>query len=147
MIRPAAAADLDRVREIVEAAYTKYVPRIGRRPAPMDDDYGIRLQQGALFVLEDTGKVAGLLVIEPRADHLFVHNMAVDPARHGAGFGRRLMVFAEDQARAQGLFELRLFTNEKMTENVALYRHLGFEVTHRVEEDGFRRVYLRKTLA
>ncbi len=146
MIRQAAADDLDRVREIVEAAYTKYVPRIGRRPAPMDDDYGKRLQDGALFVLEDAGAVTGVLVIEPRADHLVVHNVAVDPAHQGAGFGLRLMVFAEDQARAQGLFELRLFTNEKMTENVALYRHLGFEVTHRVEEDGYRRVYLRKKL-
>jgi len=33
-----------------------------------------------------------------------------------------------------------------MTENLALYAHLGFTETHRVTEDGFRRVYMRRIL-
>lgn len=37
-VKIATRDDVDRIRDIVIAAYSKYVPRIGRRPAPMDAD-------------------------------------------------------------------------------------------------------------
>jgi hypothetical protein len=42
---------------------------------------------------------------------------------------------------------VRLYTNEAMTENIALYSRIGFMETHRAEERGLRRVYMIKTLA
>lgn len=41
------------------------------------------------------------------------------------------MTFAEEQATAHGLQEVRLYTNEKMHENLAIYARLGFEETGR----------------
>ena len=41
---------------------------------------------------------------------------------------------------------LRLYTNVAMTENLAMYRHLGFVETHRAVEDGYHRVHLRYRL-
>lgn len=38
-ISPASVADADAIKQLVTAAYTKYVDRIGREPAPMTIDY------------------------------------------------------------------------------------------------------------
>ena len=75
-----------------------------------------------------------------------VENVAVHPDHQGRGLGRRLLDFAEAEARAAGLPELRLYTNEAMTENLALYRHFGHEEVDRRAEHGYRRVFLRKRL-
>jgi hypothetical protein len=39
-----------------------------------------------------------------------------------------------------------LYTNEAMVENLRLYRRLGFVETDRRVEDGYRRVFFRKSL-
>jgi ribosomal protein S18 acetylase RimI-like enzyme len=78
---------------------------------------------------------------------MFIENVAVDPDYQGQGFGRRLMAFAEDQARAALLPEVRLYTNEAMTENLVFYAQLGFEETSRHIHEGYNRVFLRKTLS
>ena len=39
-----------------------------------------------------------------------------------------------------------LYTHVLMVENVAIYRRLGFEETHRVTEKGYDRVYMAKDL-
>jgi hypothetical protein len=57
-----------------------------------------------------------------------------------------LLAFAEKQAGSASLAEVRLYTNEAMTENLAFYGRLGFEETGRRFEDGYKRVFLRKTL-
>ena len=41
---------------------------------------------------------------------------------------------------------LSLYTNEVMTENQAIYTHLGYREVDRHTEDGYRRVYMEKLL-
>jgi ribosomal protein S18 acetylase RimI-like enzyme len=67
----------------------------------------------------------------PEPEVLLVENVAVRPSLHGRGLGRRLLAFAEDEARRLGLPAVRLYTNEKMGRNIALYEKLGYEVTGR----------------
>lgn len=131
------------MREIVAAAYGVYVERIGRRPAPMDDDYDERLRDGRLYVADD-GSVAGLIVLVPASDHLLVENVAVHPARQGEGIGRALLTYAEEYARELGLPELQLYTNAAMTENLAFYARLGYREVDRRTEEGFQRVFFSK---
>jgi ribosomal protein S18 acetylase RimI-like enzyme len=145
VVRPAEPAEAPLLREIVERAYAAYIERIGRRPAPMDDDYEAKIRRGEAFVADD-GAVAGLIVLVERADHLLVENVAVAPPRQGAGVGRTLLAYAESHAAARGLHELRLYTNEAMTENLAFYPRLGYREVGRRLEDGFRRVYYSKRL-
>jgi len=57
-----------------------------------------------------------------------------------------LLAFAEEQARALRLAEIRLYTNEAMTANLAYYPRHGYTETHRAQEDGFRRVFFAKKL-
>jgi ribosomal protein S18 acetylase RimI-like enzyme len=146
ILREAVPDDREAVERLVEAAYGLYVERIGKRPAPMDADYAALIDAGLVTVAERGGALAGILVLVPMADHLLVENVAVDPAAQRTGVGRLLMARAEDEARALGLSELRLYTNEKMVENLTWYPRLGYRETERRAESGFARVFFVKTL-
>ena len=90
--------------------------------------------------------MVGVLVIRAAGDALELENVAVDPGHQGRGHGRALIAFAERQARELGLSEVTLYTNEAMVENLRLYPRLGFVETGRRVEDGYRRVFFRKSL-
>jgi ribosomal protein S18 acetylase RimI-like enzyme len=64
----------------------------------------------------------------------------------GKGLGRALIDHAAAEARRRRLSALRLHTNVTMTENIAMYRHLGFVETNRGIENGFHRVHMRREL-
>jgi predicted N-acetyltransferase YhbS len=88
----------------------------------------------------------GLIVLVPARDHLLLENIAVRPGWQGRGVGHRLMRFAEHEAIRLGLPAVVLYTNELMTENLKYYGRRGYVETHRAEQGGFRRVFLRKQL-
>ena len=146
-IRPAERRDAAVVRDLVRAAYSKYVERIGKEPAPMLEDYDALIRAGEVWVWDEGGEVLGVLVMRPAEDHLFVDNVAVAPGHQGRGLGRELLAFAEERARREGLPEVRLYTNEKMHENLAVYARLGFEETGRGVDGGYQRVFMRKRLS
>ena len=147
MIRPAEPGDRAAVEAIVDAAYSIYLERIGKAPSPMLDDYARLIAAGAVSVLDDPdGTIAALIVLLPKPDHLLLDNIAVRPDRQGRGLGRRLIAFAESETRRLGYAELRLYTHEKMTENIALYRRLGFRETGRGREAGYDRVFMVKPI-
>jgi ribosomal protein S18 acetylase RimI-like enzyme len=142
--RPATAADLPAIREVVGAAYARYLSRMDQPPAPMLADYGAAVDAGQLWV---TGQpVAGLIELTEAGDALHVGNVAVHPGSQGTGLGRLLMDFAERRSILLGLTRLSLYTNEVMTENQAIYTHLGFREVDRHTEDGYRRIYMEKLL-
>ena len=134
------------VRDLVRMAYSKYVERIGKEPAPMLEDYDALIRAGEVWVWDEGGEVLGVLVMRPADDHLFVDNVAVAPRHQGRGLGRELLAFAEERAEREGLPEVRLYTNEKMHENLAVYARLGFEETGRRLDGGYQRVFMRKWL-
>jgi ribosomal protein S18 acetylase RimI-like enzyme len=144
-IRPSRVADVPTVRDIVERSYEVYVERIGRRPAPMDDDYAEKMREGHLFVAEDDS-VIGLIVLIRKRDHVLIENVAVDPRRQGTGVGRALLDYAETRTRRDRLRVVRLYTNAAMTENLILYHRLGYREDDRRGEGGFERVFLSKRL-
>ena len=144
MIRPAAPADVDAVAAIVQAAYAHYIPRLGRKPAPMEDDHAAQIAAGCTWVAELEAQLVGVLVLVPAHDHLLIENVAVDPARRGQGLGTALLRFAETECRRRRLPELRLYTNQKMVENIAMYARHGYTETGRAAEAGFERVFFSK---
>ena len=52
----------------------------------------------------------------------------------------------EDQARRGGFVAVELYTNEKMFENIEMYRRLGYVECDRRNLDGYDRVFFRKAL-
>lgn len=144
-IRPATASEADVVTELVDTAFQHYVPRIGIRPAPMDSDYPVLIEQGAVWLASDnSGTVRGVLVLLAQSDHLLLDTVAVHSAAQGTGLGSRLLGFAEHRARVLGLPEIRLYTNALMTENLEYYPKRGYTKVGRRIEDGRDRVFFRK---
>lgn len=141
-IRPAAAEDLAAIQAIVHAAYAPYIPRIGKPPGPMGDDYAALIAQACVFVCG--APVQGIVVLIDAAGYLLLDNIAVADSARGQGIGRRLMEFADAEAARRGFAELRLYTHALMHENIALYTRAGWTQTHRATENGFDRVFFRK---
>jgi len=143
-IRLAVATDQSAIEHIVRDAYAKYIPRIGKPPGPMLDDYALRIAAGEAWVLTEAGAIAGVLVLVPEPDHLLLDNIAVASDRQGRGYGRRLLAFADAEATRRGYRELRLYTHEKMHENLAIYSAHGWQEYARANEGGYDRVFMRK---
>ena len=145
VIRLARPEDRATVEAIVRDAYSIYIPRIGKPPGPMLDDYNVLIADGAVSVLEENdGVIAAIIVLLRKTDHLLLDNIAVRPERQGQGLGRQLIAFAEAEARRLGHAELRLYTHETLSENIVLYTRLGFVETGRGHEDGYERVFMTK---
>jgi GNAT superfamily N-acetyltransferase len=67
-------------------------------------------------------------------------------ASQGRGIGSELLLLAEDEAKRRGHREIRLYTNEAMTENLDYYPRKGYVETHRGTQDGYRRVFFTKSI-
>ena len=145
-VRPAEASDVGALAALARDAYEVYVPGIGRSPAPMNADYAEAVRTGLTWAAVRDDVIVGLLVLVVRPDHLLLENVAVLPSAQGSGVGARLLALAEEQARELGREEIRLYTNEAMTENLAYYPKHGYVETHRAEQDGFRRVFFSKRI-
>jgi ribosomal protein S18 acetylase RimI-like enzyme len=145
-IRPAVLSDLKIVKEIVHESYRKYVERIGKPPGPMLDDYQKIINEKLVYVLEIEGEVQAVLVLEPRDSYMLLDNIAVHPSSQSRGFGKILMKFAEDTAVDLGYDEIQLYTHETMVENIGIYTHLGWKEFKRQNDDGYRRIYMKKSL-
>ena len=127
-IRRAAPADAPTIRSLTRRAYAKWVPLIGREPWPMVADYDAAVRDHLIDLLTIEGELAALVEMIAQPDCLLVENLAVAPAHQSRGYGRLLMRHAEQVAEALGLRTLRLYTNQRFTENIALYGHLGYQI-------------------
>lgn len=145
-IRPARPEDREAIERIVAQAYEIYIPRLGKKPGPMLDDYAARIAAGEAFVVEDAGSVRAVLVLIDEPDALLLDNLAVDPGAQRGGHGRRLADFAEAEAVRRGYAEIKLYTHQTMTENVTYYAKRGYEETGRGEQAGYARIFMRKRL-
>ncbi|MEM1302064.1 MAG: GNAT family N-acetyltransferase [Pseudomonadota bacterium] len=132
---------MTRVEAIVQAAYAPWTAIIGQKPGPLLDDYCAHILAGRVYMLR-----GAVLVVIEGADHMLLDNVAVHPDQQGRGIGRGLIAFAENLARSRDHQRMRLYAHEKMTTNIALYRRLGYTVTHRARERGLDRVYMEKQL-
>jgi ribosomal protein S18 acetylase RimI-like enzyme len=138
------------IKAIVDAAYTKYIERIGKPPAPMTTDYEEVLQSHDAFVLrrKEDNVIVGSIVLghQQGSDAVKINNLVVDVTAQGRGYGGVLMRYAADFAKSRGCSALELFTNVKMWENLGLYAKMGFVETERKTDEGYERVYFRKDL-
>ena len=126
-IRPAGPDDGNAVQRISSDAYTlAYMAVLGTIPKPATEDYGPRIQNGEVWILEIEGEPTGIAVLEENIDHLLIYSIAVKPDAQGKGYGTALLNFVDQRAVALGLHEIRLYTNERMEGNLTLYRRHGF---------------------
>lgn len=146
-IRLAQKSDESDIRTCAEDAYEQYVAAIGKKPAPMVADFRSLIASEFVYVAVDAGgDVLGCIIFYQKGDHVLLENVAVRSDAAGRGIGKRLIEFCEIEAKRLKAKSVKLYTNEKMTENVSIYPHLGYVETERRREDGFNRVFFEKRI-
>ena len=145
-IRLATADDLHNIKTCARLAYTKYLARMDRHPAPMVVDFARQIALEQIYVATSGSLLSGFVVFYKKSDHIHLENIAVIPESSGKGIGKALIEFVEQCAHDAGINAVELYTNEVMTENIAIYTKLAYVETERKREDGFNRVYFRKLL-
>jgi ribosomal protein S18 acetylase RimI-like enzyme len=147
-LRPATEADVQRLTELAQAGYGRYVERMGRPPRPMTDDYSQVIEEFDVAVAELNGEMVGFVATGPADEGFVLENVCVDPSVQGTGVGRALLERAETAARSAGFDSIYLYTHELMTENQQLYARIGYaEYDRRPIEFGGRIVLMRKPLS
>ena len=76
-IRRAVAADAEDVADCVKAAYKHFIPRMGKPPGPMLDDYDEVVRNHHVTVAEHDGKIVGAIVLISLQDGVLLDNVAV----------------------------------------------------------------------
>ena len=146
VVRKALPADAETIAALTEAAYARYVPLLGRKPEPMTADYHQMVAEHLVWLLCLGDQPAGLLVLKHEPEAMLIYSVAVSPEHQKKGFGRHLLAWAEQQARQAGYALIRLYTNDRMEENIGLYRRLGYEETGREPYLGSTLVHMAKQL-
>ena len=146
-IRRATTDEHQAVAAVVDAAYSKWIRVIGRKPMPMLDDYEKLIADGVVYVIAPEDEIIAVLVIWPVEDAMWIDNICVHPGQQRGGVGRALMDFAETKARETGLNLMRLLTNQRFEVNIAYYLSLGYVETRReTTADGRETVWMHKNL-
>ncbi|QNK70353.1 GNAT family N-acetyltransferase [Variovorax sp. PAMC26660] len=145
-LRRADAADADAVSVCAIEAFRIYIPRLGLTPIPMAKDYGAAIASAQVWVATQQAQVVAALVLDTTDEGFLIDVIAVLPQQQGTGVGRALLELAEREALRQGYDSIYLFTNEKMTENRALYERIGYVEYKRLVLEQRTRVFLRKRL-
>jgi GNAT superfamily N-acetyltransferase len=147
-LRRATAADAAAVRALTLEAYAKWVPIVGAEPLPMRADYDRAVVEHVIDLLEEEGSLRALIEMKQASGYLLIVNIAVRPDQQGLGLGDRLLSHAERFARSLGLDEIQLYTNVRMTSNLAFYGRRGYQEFRRgATAPGLLAVFMRKKLA
>jgi len=147
IIRQATTADADWLTSCTDEAYGVYVSILGRKPMPMTVDYLAALDDFDVWIAEHNGSNVGLLVLQHERDHTVIYSVAVQPDCSGQGIGKLLLRHAERVAEGKGFKLLRLYTNEQMKRNLAIYRGIGYVDSHITEYKGLNVIHLKKLLS
>jgi GNAT superfamily N-acetyltransferase len=145
-LRRADAHDAASVATCAVKAFRHYIPRLGLTPIPVTKDYGAAIANAQVWVATQQGQTIAALVLDVTDEGFLIDVIAVLPQHQGTGVGRALLELAEREALRQGHDSIYLFTNEKMTENRALYERIGYVEYKRLCLAERTRVFLRKPL-
>lgn len=149
MIRQATVTDLDGVEkgygehflhEKKHGAYTVFKEGI----YPTRKDAESALWNGALYIYEEKGVVAGSIIINERQPDEYgkidwpsqaapeqvrvIHLLMVNPCMAGKGIGSALVSYAVQVAKQSSCTVLRLDTGAQNIPAVSLYKKRGFQV-------------------
>ena len=110
-------------------------------------DFAAAIAAGTVHVAVEDDSFQGFIIFMPEGDRMLLESVAVLPEAAGRGVGKALIGFCEAEALRRGLSAVHLYTNEKMTENLAIYPRLGYVEVARRTQDGFQRVFFEKAIS
>jgi GNAT superfamily N-acetyltransferase len=141
-VAPATPQDLAEAVAVIHRAFATLAGRIDPPSAALKETpetLAARFERGgAVFVAYLDGKIVGAVCADPKSDgSIYLDRLAVDPARVGEGIARALVRAVEEFARNQGRDRVTLGVRLLLTDNIALFQHLGYAETGRKAHPGF----------
>ena len=131
------------IKLIARKSFERYVPLIGKLPAPMNAYFSGHVLKGTVFIAQSEkkrGSVLGYAIVLQRDGEWLLDNIAVSPEAQGRGVGSALIVACETFLLKRGIQRYHLYTNEAMEQNLACYPEIGFVEMARCLEDKFLRI-------
>ncbi|MCL1951239.1 MAG: GNAT family N-acetyltransferase [Oscillospiraceae bacterium] len=133
-----------------EAAYADFVPAVyleQRRPGRLEKWRASLSQPHEIYVPVLDGEVVGFLGLGQPGEHenlpdcyYEVCGIYLHPAVYRQGIGRRLMAFAEEQARAKGKTAMMLWVFEDNAPSRRFYEACGYRPDGAISEHEYGRV-------
>lgn len=145
-LRRAGSADAAAISDLTLAAYAKWVERLGRRPRPMNVDYGEAILRHRFDVAPAQGPLVAVIETTPQDGWLLIVNIAVSATAQRQGLAGALLDHAQALAREGGLAGLRLYANALMSENLSFYARRGFVVRRHEPFEGGEIVHMERAL-
>jgi GNAT superfamily N-acetyltransferase len=144
--RRANPGDVSAIEALQRAAYARNRTLLGVEPLPLQADYKEIVERMEVWLFGPPEDLRGVLALEAQSDALLIWSVASAPEAQGAGLGGLMLDFAERRARELNLAGVRLYTGEKLRDNVDWYRRRGFAI-ERLETLADRAiVHMRKRL-
>ena len=127
-LRPATAADYDFLFALHRAAMRAYVETIwGWHEDWQQEYFRQKFNPSRRQIIQVDGQDAGVLVVERRADELYLELIELLPAFQGRGVGTAILHGLIDRARAEGV-PLTLHVLRSNDDARRLYERLGLRV-------------------
>jgi ribosomal protein S18 acetylase RimI-like enzyme len=145
-LRRARPDEAEKIAAFQRAAYERNRTIMGVEPIPLQADYAKILSEYEVWLHEEAGKLAGVLILESRADDLLIWSVATAPDARRSGLGNRLLAAAEVRARELGKRIIRLYTAELLVNNIAWYRRRGYAFERTEAMRDRRVVHMMKTI-
>ena len=127
-IRLAMTTDVPAIKLIARKSFERYVPLIGKPPAPMNANFSGHVLKDTVFIAQSEkkqGSVLGYAIVLQRDGEWLLDNNAVSPEAQGRGIGSALIAACETFLQKQGVQRYHLYTNEAMEQNLTWYPEIG----------------------
>tara|TARA_B100001093_G_scaffold517538_1_gene599368 strand:+ start:785 stop:1297 length:513 start_codon:yes stop_codon:yes gene_type:complete len=148
-IRLAMTTGVPAIKMIARKSFERYVPLIGKLPAPMNAYFSGHVLKGTVFIAQSEkkqGSVLGYAIVIQRDGEWLLDNIAVSPEAEGRGVGSALIAAYKTFLQKRGVQRYHLHTSEAMEQNLTWYPEIGFVETPPRLEDGFSRIWFIKEM-
>ena len=120
-IRLAMTTGVPAIKMIARKSFERYVPLIGKLPAPMNAYFSGHVLKGTVFITQsekNRDSVLGYAIVLQRDGEWLLDNMAVSPEAQGQGVGSALTVACKTFLQKRGVQRYHLHTDEAMEQNL-----------------------------
>ena len=144
--RRATAGDVAAIEALQRAAYARNRALLGVEPLPLQVDYREIVVRMEVWLFERDRSLQGVLALEAEPDALLIWSVATAPDSQGAGLGNLMLDFAHARAREVNRTTIRLYTGEKLPDNIGWYQRRGFAIDRTEALADRTIVYMSKNL-